>query len=131
MATKTVIGTKIQQAETANLTAVVRDSAGAVVDLTGADVDIFLSNYNNATNAGINGRTNQQVVTAGVASNDHTVDASGNLTWKLTTSDTALAGSADETHTARYTIEFDDGAAVQRTAIHEIEYIVEALPTIT
>lgn len=115
---------------TFNLTAVIQDESGAAVDLTGADVDAFLTYYDDDAATAINSRLNQQVVTAGVASNNHTVDASGNLTWKSVVADTSSI-TTDTVVVARYTITFDDGAAVERTAIHEIQFEVEAPKTVS
>lgn len=117
---------------TFNLAAVIQDEDGNAVDLTDAAVDGFIDYYDDsgATGAAINSRLNQQIITAGVASNEHTVDASGNLLWKSEVADTSSI-TADTVVVARYTITFDDGAAVERTAIHEIQFTVQAPKTVS
>lgn len=130
MATRKALGTKVQEGETPNYQATVRDASGTVVDLTDANTDVFLSLYRDDTKAAINSRDNQQVITAGVASNEHTGTAAGVLTFKLTTSDTNLSLAADTTIVLRYTVSFNDGAAVSRTGIAEATFVLEPLDTV-
>lgn len=130
MSTRTIIGTKLQEGETFNYVTTIRDSDGSLVDLTGLDVDVFCSLYVKATGASVNSRLNQQVVTAGVASNEHTVTSAGVLTFKSVVADNP-AIAADTTYIIRYTFSFDDAGAVARTGIHEVEYTVEDLTTVS
>lgn len=130
---RTVLGTKLDNAETGTLTGTIRDESGNPVDLTAATVDVFLSYYN-ATSGGtgnINGRNNQQVVNNGVASNQHTVTAGGVITWKLQALDTTLGQTTDQIVVARYTVNYEDGASVARQAIQEIQFTVTPLVTVT
>lgn len=131
MPTRSTIGNKVQKGESFNYTAVVKDESGTAIDLTDAAVDVTLTYYRTDTNAAINSRNAQAVVTAGVASNEHTVDASGNLTWKAVPDDTSFSQTADTDVVARYTITYDDGAAVERTGIHEVIFTIENLPNVS
>ncbi len=131
MPTRTQFGTKIQKGETYTYTATITDETGAAVDLTAGTVNAFVTLYFKSTNAAINTRNNQQVVTAGVASNNHTVTAGGLITFKATASDSVVTGSADSPVVYRLEIDYQDGAAVARTAIHEVEFTIEELPTVT
>lgn len=130
MPTRTLLGTKIQEGETFTYSATIVDETGAVVDLTAATVDAFVHYYVKSTGASINSRNNQQVVTAGVASNEHTVTSGGVITWKATTSDNP-AIAADTVVVYRLTVTYNDGAAVARTAIHEVEFTLEDLPAVS
>lgn len=131
MATRTIVGTKVQDDETFTLTATVLQEDGTTpVDLTDSNTDAFISFYRDDTKAAINSRNNQQVITAGVASNQHTGSAAGVLSWKSATADSNLGLSADVNVVARYTVTYNDGAAVARTAIQEIQFVVEPLDTV-
>lgn len=116
----------LQDGETFQLNAVVRDEAGAVIDLTGGSINVFLSWYRNDTKAAINSRDNQQVVTAGVASNEHAVDASGNLTWNAVAADSTLGAATTVDMVARYTVQFP----TSRVLIQEIQFKVSPLDTV-
>jgi hypothetical protein len=128
---RTILGTKLDNSETGTLSGTIRDENGVVVDLTAATVDVFLDYYRTDTNAGLNGRTNQQVVTAGVASNNHTVTSGGVITFKLTSPDTSIGLTTEQNVVARYTVQYQDGAAVARQAIQEIQFAVTPLVTVT
>lgn len=131
MATRTVFGTKIQEGETWTYTATIKDETGAVVDLTAATVSGTVDFYDKTTLASINSRLNQAVIAAGVPAFNHTTTAGGVITWKATALDSVVTASADTTVIYRLEIDYNDGAAVARTAIHEIEFVIEALPTVT
>ncbi len=59
--------------------------------------------------------------------NDHTLNSNGTIIWKVTSADTATAG----TYVARYVYTYLDAATVERTGIHEFEFQVSPLDTIT
>lgn len=124
---RTVRGNRVDDGETFTLAAVVRDEANAVVDLTAGTVNGFITWYRADTNAALNTRNNQQFNTAGVSSNEHSGDASGNLTWNALAADTTLGASADVDVVARYRITF----GTNRVLIHEIQFKVAPLVTVT
>lgn len=131
MATRTIFGTKVQEGETWTYTATIKDETGAVVDLTAATVDGVGDFYYKATLASINSRLNQAIIAAGVPAFNHTATAGGILTWKAAVLDSVVTGAADSPVVYRMEISYNDGAAVARVAIHEIEFVIEALPTVT
>jgi hypothetical protein len=131
MPTRTVFGTKIQEGETWTYQATIKDETGAVVDLTAATVNGTVDFYYKDTLASINSRLNQAVIAAGVPAFNHTTTAGGVITWKATALDSVVTGSADSPVVYRLEIDYNDGGAVARTAIHEIEFVIEALPTVT
>ena len=129
MPTRTDLGAKVQEGETFLYVVTIRDELGVVVDLTDASVTGTLDYYVKATGAAIAGRAAQSVIAVGVGANNHTVTAAGVMTWKSVAAD-ALAVSVDTPVVARYTIVYNDGAAVARTGIHEMEFVIEDLPAV-
>ena len=117
----------IQDGETFQLNAVVRDEAGAPLDLTGGSINVFLSWYRDDTDAAVNSRNNQQVVTAGTASNQHAVDAVGNLTWNAEAADSTIGAAATIDMVARYTVQFP----TSRVLIQEIQFKISPLDTVS
>ena len=116
----------LQVGETFKLVSVVRDEAGAAINLTGASIGVTLSYYRDDTKAAINSRNAQAVVTAGSASNQHAVDASGNLTWNAVAADTNIVITQVTSVVARYTISFP----TSRVLVQEIEFKIQPLATV-
>jgi hypothetical protein len=131
MATQTTFGTKIQEGETWTYQATIVDETGAAVDLTAATVNGTVDFYYESTNVSINSRLNQAVIAAGVPAFNHTVTAGGVITWKAAALDSVVTGGADSPVIYRLEIDYNDGAAIARTLIHEIKFTIEALPTVT
>lgn len=132
MPTRSILDAKpVQNGETFNLTMTIRDEAGAVVDLTDANVSGTITYFNDGTDTAINARNAQACITAGAGQNQHTVTAAGLLTWKAQIADTNLGLAADATVVARYIITFNDGAAVARTATHEVQFVIQPQKAIT
>lgn len=130
MPTRSDLGAKVQEGETFLYSTIVKDELGVAIDLTDAAVDATVSYYIKATGATINSRNAQTIITAGVGSNEHTPGADGSLLFKSLVAD-APAVAADTPVVLRYTITYDDGAAVERTGIHEAEFVIEDLPTLS
>lgn len=131
MPSRTIFGTKIQEGETWTYQATIVDETGAAVDLTAATVTGTVDFYFKSTNASINSRLNQSVIAAGVPANNHTTTAGGVITWKAVALDSVVTGGADSQVVYRLEIDYNDGAAVARTLIHEVEFTIESLPTVT
>ena len=132
MATRTILGTKVQDAETFTYsTTILQEDGVTAVDLTDAGTDVLFTLYNATTLASINSRLAQSVITAGSASNNHTGTSGGVLTFKSVAADSTLGLSADQVVVMRYSISYDDGAAVARTGVHEVSFTVEPLVTVT
>jgi membrane-bound lytic murein transglycosylase len=132
MATRTQLGALVQDAETFTYsTTILQEDGVTPVDLTDANTDAFVTLYRADTNAAINSRNAQQVITAGVASNNHTGTALGVLTFKSVAADSTLGESANVSVVLRYRIQYNDGAAVARDGTHEVQFTVEPLVTVT
>lgn len=132
MATRTILGNKIKVGQTFTYQATILEEDGVTpVDLTGADIDVLCSLYRDDTDVTINSRNAQSVITAGVASNEHTGDASGVLTFKATAADTNIAISADTQLVLRYAIDYDDVDTDERVLIYEVEFTLQPLDTLT
>lgn len=131
MATRTILGTKIQDGETFLYSTIVRDEANAVVNLQTAATAATIHYYRKDTGASINSRNGQDIRGGGTGTNQHTLGTAGQLTWKAVAADTNFVTTADVTVVARYTVTYDDGASVSRTAIWEIEFTIEALTTVS
>ena len=132
MATRTILGAKVQNAETFTYTATILQEDGVTpVDLTDAATDVLVTLYRADTNASLNSRLAQSVITAGVASLQHTGTALGVLTFKAIAADSTVGAAVDTTMVLRYDIGYNDGAAVARDGVHEVQYTVEPLVTVT
>lgn len=116
----------LQVGETFKLVSVIRDEAGAVIDLTNAGVGVTLSYYRDDTKAAINSRNAQAVVTAGSASNQHAVTNQGVLTWTAVAADTNIVITQVTSVVARYTVTFP----TSRVLIQEIEFKLQPLATL-
>lgn len=131
MPTRTIFGTKIQEGETWTYQATIVDETGAAIDLTAAAVGGTVDFYFKSTLASIAGRINQAVIAAGVPAFNHTTTAGGVLTWKSLAADSIVTGGADSPVIYRLELDYNDGAAVARTLLHEVEFTIESLPTVT
>lgn len=131
MPTRTIFGTKIQEGETWTYEATLVDETGAAIDLTAATVTGTVDFYFKSTLVSINSRINQAVIAAGVPAFNHTTTAGGLLTWKATALDSTVTGGADSPVVYRLEVDYNDGAAVARTLLHEVEFTIESLPTVT
>lgn len=128
MATRTILGAKVQDAETFTYsTTILQEDGSTPVDLTDANTDVLLTLYRVSNLNAVNGRDQQSVITAGVASNNHTGTAAGVMTYKSVAGDSTFGASVDETIVARYEVSYNDGAAVARTGVHEVQFVVEPL----
>lgn len=132
MATRTILGNKIKNGQTFTYSATILQEDGTTpVDLTSANTTVLCSHYRDDNDNALNGRDAQSVITAGVASNNHTGDAAGLLTFKTTTADTTIGGqTADLNIVLRYEVQYQDGAAVARVGIFEVQYTLEPLDTV-
>lgn len=130
MATRTVLNQKIQSGETPDLTFTMVDVDGNAIDIPTDVTAMTLSYYTADDDTQINTRLNQDVRGGGSGTNEHTLDAAGLVTWKLETADTS-GFAVDTTVVARYQWTYNDGAAVARTGIHEIQFTIEGLQTIS
>lgn len=132
MATRLALGARVQDGETYTYRATILQEDGSTpVDLTDANTNVNLTLYRADTNASLNSRLNQAVIAAGVASNNHTGTAAGVLEFKSVAADSTLAASADVTVVARYSVTYNDGAAVARTGVYEVSFTVEPLVTVS
>jgi len=131
MPSRTIFGTKIQEGETWTYTATLVDETGTAIDLTAGTVNGTVDFYFKSTLVSINSRLNQAAIAAGVPAFNHTVTAGGLLTWKAAALDSVVTGSADSPVIYRLEIDYNDGGAIARTLIHEVEFTIEALPTVT
>ena len=133
MVTRIERGTKVQDGETFTVEFTVVDESGTAVDLTTAATAMALTFYNSSLtgNPVINSRNAQDVFGGGSGANNVTFTSAGVWTWKGTTADSTLGQSADSKVVARVSITYNDGAAVSRTAIQEITWTIEPLPTVT
>lgn len=126
-----VLAQNLNEGSTGTYTAVLTDESGTAIDIPTDATAMTLDYYRTDTGASINSRLAQDVLGGGTGAANHTLDASGNLTFKLTTADTTLSLTADLTVRLRYTLTYNDGAAVSRTSIHEAEFKVLNLATVT
>ncbi len=136
--TRKVFSLKLQDGETARYTAVIRDENGAVIDITlqASLTSMVFSLYNKATGVHVGARSSQNVLgtpSMGVypGAFNHTLNANGTLTYKLTTGDTSGPTTTAITYVGRYVYVFPDADTVSRTGVHEFEYVVEPLDTVT
>ncbi len=125
---------EILEGQTFLYTAVISDEAGDVIDLTDALVlltcDFTLYDADTAVHVG--SREDQDVLGIAVGDiypgdNNHTLAVNGTLTYRATVADTSTAG----THKGRYVYTYLDGGAVIRTTIHEFQFVITALDTVT
>ncbi len=130
MATRTQLGNKIQEGETYLYTTTITDEVGAGIDLTAASSTVLFSLYVKATGVTVNSRNAQSVITAGTPSNEHTGSAAGVMTFKSLAADNP-AIAADTPMVLRYQVTYNDGAAVARVGIHEVEITYEDLTALT
>lgn len=131
MATRTILGTKVQDGETFTYSATILDEDGTTpVDLTAATTDVLCTLYRTDTNVSLNSRLAQSVITAGVASNNHTGTAAGVLTFEGQIADSTLGASADVPVVIRYAIGYT-GTGGARDGVHEVQFTVEPLVTVT
>lgn len=136
MATRTILGNKPQDGEAFRYRATfLQEDKVTPVDLTSANTTVSLVYYRTDTNVSINSRgttaTPQVVINAGVGQNQHTGTAAGVLTFKAVPADTTLGGSANVTVVARYIVSYQDADTDTRTGIHEVQFEVEPLQTVS
>jgi len=132
MATRSIIAAKVQDSETFTYSATILQEDGVTpVALDAATTTVLLSLYNSGTNVSIAGRLAQSVITAGVASNEHTGTALGVLTFKSLAADSTLGLLVNTPVVARYSVTYTDALAVVRTGIHEVQFTVEPLVVVT
>lgn len=129
---RTILGAQVQNAETFTYSAtIVQEDGTTPVDLTDANTTVLFTLYRDDTDASLNSRLNQSVITAGVASNNHTGTAAGVLTFKSVAADSTVGASVNVNLVMRYQVTYNDGAAVARTGIHEVQFVVTPLDTVT
>jgi len=132
MATRSIIAAKVQDSETFTYSATILQEDGVTpVALDAATTTVLLSLYNSGTNVSIAGRLAQSVITAGVASNEHTGTALGVLTFKSLAADSTLGLLVNTPVVARYSVTYTDALTVVRTGIHEVQFTVEPLVVVT
>jgi len=132
MATRTILGARVQDAETFTYSTTIMQEDGVTpVDLTDVGTTVLVTLYRADTNVSLNSRLAQSVVTAGVASLQHTGTSLGVLTFKSVAADSTLGETADIDMVLRYSVSYDDTLAVARTGVHEVQYKVEPLVTVT
>ena len=131
MPSRTILGTAIQNGETFTYSAIVRDESGNVINLQTALTAATITYYNKTALTDINSRLAQDIRGAGTGTNQHTLGTAGQLTWKAVVADTNLGLASDTAVVARYTLTYNDGASVSRTGVHEVDFTIQALPTVT
>ena len=138
MATRKLFGLKVLDGETAKYTAVIKDENGTAINITlsASLTSMTITYYNKATGATINTRNAQDVLgtpSMGVypGANNHTLASNGTLTWKLAAADTNFVTTANVTVVARYIYVYPDAQSVARTGIHEFEFTIEKLDTVS
>lgn len=131
MATRTILGTKVQNAETFTYSATFIDEDGVTpVDLTDAGADVLVTLYRADTNVSLNSRLVQSVITAGVGSLQHTGTTLGVLTFEAIAADSTIGAAVDTIVVIRYLVTYT-GTGGARAGIHEVQFVVEPLVTVT
>jgi len=132
MATRTILGARVQNAETFTYsTTILQEDGVTPVDLTDAGTDVLFTLYRGDTNASLNFRLAQSVITAGVASNNHTGTALGVMTFKSVAADSTIGAAVNTALVLRYVVTYDDALAVARAGTHEAQMTVEPLVTVS
>lgn len=130
MPTRTIVQQPIQSGETPDVVFTLVDVNNAAIDIP-ADVTAMTLTYftdDNATQ--INTRLSQDVRGAGSGTNEHTLTNAGLVTWKMEAADTSGITS-DTTVVARYTYTYNDGGAIPRTGVHEIQMTIEGVKVVS
>ena len=131
MASRTISGQLIHAGDTPDVTFQLVDVDGVAIDIPTNVTAMTLTYFTDDDDTQINTRLAQDVRGAGSGTNEHTLDASGNVTWKMVAADTNFAGATTRTVVARYSYTYNDGAAVPRTNIHEIQMTITGVKTIS
>ena len=130
MATRSIKGERIQSGETPDITFTLVDVADAPIDIVADVTAMTLTYFTDDTATQINTRLAQDVRGGGTGANEHTLTTGGLVTWKMEVADTSGIVT-DTVVVARYSYTYNDAGVIARTGVHEIQFTIEGVKTVT